>query len=100
MDDPIQTLSLFAIEQRLGCWAGVWPYADYAGPGFVAFPFNHRAVLETIMRVPVEARQDGSFFSLLMRQTWPELEAFPYNRDTGVRRAYQAVKRRVRGGSG
>ena len=47
--NSVQVLDLYYIEQKLGCWAMVWPYAQSHGPGFIIFPMRHRKVVERIV---------------------------------------------------
>ena len=80
-----QVMDLFAIEQRFGCWLGVWPYAQQGNPGFVFFPLSHRDILRQIFRLPMEYRQSGTMMKDIIRREWPELLAWPFQRAAGVR---------------
>lgn len=95
-DDALALLDLFYVEQRLGCWAGLFPYADYQGPGFTIFPMCHPEIVRRMAALPVRMRRDGSLMEAVVRQTWPELLEIPFNREVGIRRLWQRVSRRAR----
>lgn len=97
--DALQLLDMFYLENRIGSWAGVFPYADYYGPGFTIFPMCHRDVVANMMEVPHHVRQEGSLLVEVTRQAWPELLAWPFNaptRQLRVRGLPSAAKRRLR----
>jgi hypothetical protein len=93
--DALQLLDMFYLENRIGSWAGVFPYAEYRGPGFTIFPMCHREVVSKMIEVPQHVRQDGSLLVEVTRQTWPELLAWPYNTPTRHVRIRE-LPRRVR----
>lgn len=80
--DSLQLLDLFYIEQRLGCWAGVWPYADCEA-GFNIFPMCHRVVTERMLRLPTAYRRSGRLMQDIIAQEWPELLRWPFNKAHG-----------------
>lgn len=101
--DALQILDMFYLENRIGCWAGVWAHAEYYGPGFTIFPTAHRDIVADMMAIPRADRDAGTLFVEVIRQQWPELLAWPFNTaPRGVlvsqfpRRAVGGVRRRVR----
>ncbi|HXG48624.1 MAG TPA: hypothetical protein VNO52_13435 [Methylomirabilota bacterium] len=84
--DGLEVLDWHYLEQRLGCWAGVWPYGYAEGRGFQLFPLNHRSVIEAMIRLPLEFRMGGRTFAMIVAALWPELARFPYNQPVGWRR--------------
>lgn len=81
--DSLQLLDLFYIEQRLGCWAGVWTYADCEA-GFNIFPMCHRAVIDEMLRLPTAYRRSGRLMQDIIAREWPEMLRWPFNQ--GLRR--------------
>jgi hypothetical protein len=79
VSDSLQLLDLFYIEQRLGCWAGVWPYADCEA-GFNIFPMCHRDVIERMLRLPTAYRRSGRLMQDIIAREWPELLRWPFNK--------------------
>jgi len=77
--DSLQLLDLFYIEQRLGCWAGVWPYADCEA-GFNIFPMCHRGVIERMLRLPTAYRRSGRLMQDIIAREWPELLRWSFNK--------------------
>jgi len=93
---PLHLWDLFHIEQRYGCWGGVYPYAEYAGPGFVGFPLCHRKYVEGVISMPPETRLSGWFNKKVMEMEWPELMRWPVNSLPLHLRLRGAVRRRWR----
>jgi hypothetical protein len=81
--DAIQLLDLFLIEQRLGCWGGIWPYAESGNPGFVTFPFCHREIIERMLTLPTQYRRSDVLARDVINHEWPELLAWPFNEPIG-----------------
>ena len=81
--DTIQLLDLFYIEQILGCWGGIWPYADSSDQGFITFPMCHREVIERILTLPPQYRRSGALARDVINREWPELLAWPFNEPIG-----------------
>ena len=77
--DGLSLLDLLFVENRLGCWAGIWPYAQYYGPGFTFFPMCHREVIDLMMFLPEAVRRGEGFNQMVIRQEWPELLDLPFN---------------------
>lgn len=97
--DALQLLDMFYLENRVGSWAGVFPYAEYYAPGFTIFPMCHRDVVSNMMQVPQHVRRDGSLTGEVIRREWPELLAWPFNaptRQVRIRRFPSRVKRHLR----
>ena len=89
MSDAFTLLDLLFVENRLGCWAGVWPYAQYYGPGFTFFPMNHREVIAHMAGLPETVRWNETFNEMVIRHEWPELLDVPFNSPSrSVRAAY------------
>ena len=91
--NPFLTLSLFSIEQRLGCWGGVIPYAYNDGGRFQLFPFCHREIITAMMSLPTERRTEGSLQKELIERQWPELAAYPFSQPRGFQWVGLAVYR-------
>jgi len=83
--NTLELLDLFYIEQRLGCWAGVWPYAE-CDSGFVVFPMCHRVVVEHMRGLPVPLRRSGALMETIIAREWPELLEWPFNKPVGLQR--------------
>jgi hypothetical protein len=84
--DSLLVLDLFYIEQRLGCWGGVFPYA-YAHDGrFQFFPLSHRAIIEAMLSLPTPPRGTHELAREVIRREWPELLSYPFNRAHGLQR--------------
>jgi hypothetical protein len=92
-DNAFHVLDLFEIEQRLGCWGGIWPYAEGGNPGFILFPMCHREVIERMITLPPEYRLSGALMKDVIDSEWPELLAWPFNRPIGFMRAFLAARR-------
>ncbi len=78
--DPFLTLDLFFMEQRLGCWAGLFPYA-YGDQGrFQIFPILHRRIIEAMLALPpLKIRGTELLAHRVMEREWPELLRHPFN---------------------
>ena len=83
--DALQTLDMFFIEQDMGCWGGVFPYAD-CDPGFEVFPMNHRRVVELMLTLPATYRRAGLLQQHIICREWPELLRWPFNQHVGFSR--------------
>jgi len=82
--DPFLTLDLFYIEQDLGCWGGVYPYA-YAQDGrFQIFPLCHRQVIEAMLSLPTAVRAPDFLARRVLEREWPELLDYPINQPRGL----------------
>jgi hypothetical protein len=93
--DSLQILTLFFIEHGMGGWAGQFPYADYAGPGFLVFPMNHQEIVRRMISLPVQMQRAGTLPRAVIEREWPELLEWPFNREYGVRRVHRALERRA-----
>jgi hypothetical protein len=80
----------------MGKWAGIWPYADYAGPGFVLFPMSHREIIRRMVSLPVDMRRSGGLQRAVIERQCPELLAWPFNQEYGYRRVHRALERRAK----
>lgn len=107
--DALQLLDLFYLEQRLGCWGGVLPYAEGGDPGFVIYPMCHREIITRMLTLPTPYRISGfhacevthsgapPFMKAIVEREWPELLAWPFNEPTGFMHLRLAVRRVRRG---
>ncbi len=95
--DALALLDLLFVENRLACWAGIWPYAQYYGPGFTYFPMNHREVIDLMMGLPEAVRRGEKFNQMVIRQEWPELLDVPFNTPSRSVRLAQLPARVERG---
>lgn len=95
--DEYSLLDLLFVENRLGCWGGVWPYAQYRGPGFTFFPMCHREIVDLLMALPEDVRWMEDFNAMVIRQEWPELLDVPFNSPSRSIRAAHLPTRVVRG---
>jgi hypothetical protein len=84
--DPYFIIDLFYIEQRLGTWGGVFPYAFANDGRFQLFPFSHREIFEALVSLPKSTRLDDDLTHQLIKREWPALLAYPFNRPQGVQR--------------
>jgi hypothetical protein len=83
--DSLQTLDFFFIEQDMGCWAGVWPYAE-CEPGFMLFPLCHRRVIERMITLPSAYRRSGQLQRDIIAHHWPALMSWSFNQFSGLGR--------------
>ena len=97
--DALRLLDMLFVENRLGAWAGIFPYAEYYGPGFTIFPMSHRDVVTAMMQVSDQVRLDETLLDEVTEELWPELSAWPYNtptRQLRIRQFPRRVERRLR----
>jgi hypothetical protein len=106
--DTFQLLDLFFVEQELGCWGGILPYAEGPEKGFILFPLCHREILTRMMTLPTEYKRRGyrmyerlrtgtpPFMKEIIEREWPELLDWPFNTPFGIPKAYLALKRVLR----
>lgn len=104
-DNALQILDIFYLEQRLGCWGGVFPYSEGGNPGPVIFPMCHREVIERMLTLPLQYILSGfylyelthtgppPFMQAIIEREWPELLAWPFNKPTGLMRLALAARR-------
>jgi len=102
--DTYQLLDLFFVEQLLGCWAGVLPYAEGGDPGFILYPMCHREIITSMMTLPTEYRLHGyrvcekhhsgppPFMVEIIRREWPELLEWPFNTRFGKTKLILDIK--------
>ena len=95
--DDYALLDLLFVENRLARWAGVWPYAQYYGPGFTFFPMCHREVIDLMRFLPEAVRRSKEFNQMVIRQEWPELLDVPINTPSRTVRAAHLPTRIARG---
>lgn len=92
VSDSFQLLDLFYVEQRVGCWAGVWANAESAYSKSQAFPMSHRRIIELMIGLPVETRRTGSLPEKIISLEWPELLRIPFNLQPFSYRLAQGVR--------
>ncbi len=106
--DTLQLLDLFFVEQLLGGWAGVLPYAEGGDPGFIIYPMCHREIITRMMRLPTEYRLHGyltcekhhsgtpPFMKEIILREWPDLMEWPFNTPFGYPKLVLDVRRALR----
>ncbi|NJD62437.1 MAG: hypothetical protein FIA93_06920 [Deltaproteobacteria bacterium] len=92
-DNAVQILDLFEIEQRLGCWGGVWPYAETPDAGFLLFPMCHREIIERMITLPLDYRLACALMRDVIEREWPELLEWPFNKPVGATHASLLARR-------
>ncbi len=90
--NALDTLALFLLEQDCGCWAAAWAYAD-CDYGYDLFPLSHRRIIECMLALPVSYRRSGNLQRDIIAREWPELLAWPFNQESGLRRVLGKAKR-------
>jgi len=93
VDNAFQILDLYEIEQRLGCWGGIFPYAESRDPGFIIFPMCHREIIERMITLPADYRLSGTLMKDVINAEWPELLAWPFNKPVGVSKILLGARR-------
>jgi hypothetical protein len=93
--DTLQLYDYLYVEQWLGCWAGVLPYAEPDATAFRLYPLVHRETFAQMLRLPNEVKARNTFSTDVIRAQWPELLGAPFNRLLGARHYVRRVKRRV-----
>jgi hypothetical protein len=96
LDNALQVLSLFYVEDTLGSWAGVIPYAEYAGPGFTLLPMNHAEIIRRMLALPEQFQRERRLPEAIVGAYWPELLRWPFNEEFGWRRVRRRVRRQAR----
>ena len=94
--DPFLTLDLFHIEQRLGCWGGVYPYAFGQDGRFQLFPLCHRQIFATMLSLPIAFRAAELLGQRIIEREWPELLHYPINQARGLQRVSTGWRRAIR----
>jgi hypothetical protein len=89
---------LFHVEQQLGCWVGPQQYGTVAWSD-VVLPMSQRAVIEAMLRLPVDYRRRQRLVLDVCAARWPELLQFPFNDLAGreaLERSLRLQARRAR----
>lgn len=81
-------------EQYNGCWVGPKEYG-YTHNAFCLWPFNHRRLIEIMLSLPADYRQDLRFEPDVIESQWPELLQFPFNWPMGWRKGVFFIARRA-----
>jgi hypothetical protein len=78
-----QLLDLLYLEQRVGCWGAPIFYGneDHV-PSF--WLVSHRAIIESIFRLPEHYKHSKNLQRDVIQNTWPELLEFPFNKPSGL----------------
>lgn len=92
---PMQVVDLFYLEQRLGSWGGVLPYAEAHATAFRFYPFVHRDAFAAMLSLPDDYKLAARFPLDLIRARWPELADIPFNRGSSVRHHARSLRRRI-----
>jgi hypothetical protein len=77
---PWHILDFFYLEQRLGCWAGVFGYAHADFVRFESWPLNSRRLTALMLSLPHEYKAAARLNDDVIRSRWPELVDIPYNK--------------------
>jgi hypothetical protein len=93
--NALQILDLFMIEQDMGCWGGVFPYA-HCDPGFLVFPLCHRGIVERMLMLPASYRRSGRLPRDIIAREWPALLEWPINQPIGASRLLFRAKKAFR----
>jgi len=103
--DPFHILDLFCLEQRIGGWQGMLPYAEARDPGFQLLPVCHREIITRMLTLPTEYRRLGfltcrvahvgpaPLMKEIIEREWPELLEWPFNKPTRWMHVSLAVRR-------
>jgi hypothetical protein len=94
-DNAFTVLDLLYLEQRVGCWGSPQLYGHVRGL-FHVWPFDHREIVDAMIRLPVEYRMRQRLASDLIRSRWPELTKYPFNRYPGLRGFLPRVARKLK----
>lgn len=95
--NALQVLDLFFVEQDMGGWAGIVPYAE-CDPGFMIFPLCHRRAVQRMLTLPAQYRRSGRLGRDVIAREWPELLEWPINQPMGAARLLLAAKRAIQRG--
>lgn len=96
-DNALHILDLFFVEQDMGGWAGILPYAE-CDPGFAIFPLCHRRIVEHMLTLPLCYRRSGRLGRDIIEREWPELFEWPINQPIGATRFMLAARKAIRMG--
>ncbi|HQR51697.1 MAG TPA: hypothetical protein PLZ79_00375 [Burkholderiales bacterium] len=96
-NNALRILDFFFVEQDMGGWAGILPYAE-CDPGFPIFPLCHRRVVEHMLTLPLSYRQSGRLARDIIEREWPELLEWPINQPIGATRLVLAARKAIRMG--
>lgn len=86
------TLDLAYVEQRLGCWQAPSVYL-FSGYRHSWNPMAEGFSLEAMLQLPEPYRASGRLQQDMVAHGWPELEAIPYNKPTGLLRLWKEMGR-------
>ncbi len=100
--DHILRLELALLEHQWACHASPQIYGFAPFP-LVVSPFSHRAVVASMLKLPLDFRRARSVTRAVVRATWPELARLPF-KDLGqprrpIRRFLRKALRGARGAS-
>jgi hypothetical protein len=84
-------LDLLYIEQRLGCWASPKRYGQRR-PAMP--PMSDDQLFEAMLSLPCDYRFEQRLVPDVIERLWPELLAYPFNEELGIRRLATSLRKR------
>ncbi len=88
-------LGLRGLEQHLGCWVAPQEYG-LPRDAFLLSPYCHRRIVQLKLTLPTGYRWRDRLPDDLLKERWPELLAFRFDKVFGLRGAPSLPKRIVR----
>lgn len=89
-----EILDLAYVEQRMGPWGGAQFPSD---PTLVRFaPLLTRRSVRAMMSLPTDWKRKEEMSAAILRQTWPELNRYPFNTLGAVRDAVAKARKALR----
>jgi hypothetical protein len=79
LEDPVQILGLFFIEQRVGGWIAINTSAYADAYRLELWPFNSRRIIELMLSFPPEFKKANGLHNTIIAREWPELSAYLVN---------------------
>ena len=90
----LQILDLAYLEQRVGPWGSAQFCAD---PTLLRLaPLLNRRAIEAMLALPQDWKRTEGMARAVLSETWPELEAYPYNTMGPLRDAWVKIQRVIR----
>jgi hypothetical protein len=84
-------LDFLFIEQRLGSWAGPQQYGHITS-AFRVYPMCHRKIFELMLSLPPDYKRSEMIATDLIKNLYPELLMFPFNKPSGLKRYLWSFK--------
>jgi hypothetical protein len=86
--DFFRLLDFMYLENRMGAWAS--PHLYGCAPDYnIIVPLCHREIIELMLRLPDDYRWRQKLADDVIKASWPELAAFPYQRTSGIAGLYR-----------